>query len=260
MALSSLFYMEIRQNPLFNRLSDDCFQLILRHSGLLTLNKNELLFECGATANRFFMIRSGQIALFQVSTDGYEKIVDIIETGQIFAEAILFTHERRYPINARAVCGTELFYFDAQSFKGQLLQSSDLCMFMMAEMSSRLTAQTHEIVQLSIYDAQYRLINYLLEKSCKNKTLSCKPVVVLSATKSLLASRLSITPETFSRILARLKKQGLITIEDDTIILNDCQKLRHLINLSDSELPVESNNSDLNRAEEQPFCPCSEFL
>lgn len=244
MSLSQLFYREIRQHHLFENLSEDRFQFIAQHSGLLLLKKNELLFECGFEANHFFMVRTGQVTLFQVSSDGYEKIVDILESGQTFAEANMFSNEQSYCINARASCDSELFYFDAQKFKSQLKQSSELCFALMTDMSNRLKNKTQEIVELSIHDAQYRLVSYLLEKSYNGSDLSCQPVVILSTTKSLLASRLSITPETFSRILARLKKQGLISIKNDAIILSEPGKLRDLMGNCNS-LKGKAKKSDI---------------
>ncbi len=234
--LSPLLHLEIRQHHLFKRFSGVSFERILQHSGLLSLSKNEILFECGLEASHFFLIRSGQIIFFQTSSIGNEKIVGIFESGQIFAEAIMFTEDQCYPVNARATCDTELFYFNAQEFKTQLRKSSELCFSMMSEISSRLNAQTQEIIELSIYDAQHRLVRYLLEKSCKKNNQSSRPVVILSTTKYLLASRLSITPETLSRTLARLKKQGLIKIKDDVIILIEPQKLRALIGYCDSKI------------------------
>lgn len=229
MALNSLFYSEIRSHQLFNCLSDESFQLISQNSGLISLKKNEILFECAYEANYFFLVRTGQITYYQHSLDGNEKIIDIFEPNQTFAEACMFSESMYYPVNARATCNTEVFYFDLDKFKSQLYLSRDSCFAMMTVMSNRLKAQTQEIVELSIHDAQYRLVNYLLQKNCDQNDQFCQPVVKLSSTKSLLASRLSITPETFSRILARLKKRDLISIKEDVITLKEPGKLRELI-------------------------------
>ncbi len=241
MALNSLFYKEIRKHHLFNCLSDDCFRVISQHAGLLSLKKNEILFECGFEASHFFLIRTGQITLFQTSLDGNEKIVDIFSAGQSFAESSMFIDNKCYPVSARATCATALFYFDTEVFKSQLYHSRDSCFSMMADMSNRLKAQTQEIVELSIHDAQYRLVHYLLDNSCNMDEYSCLPVVKLSTTKSLLASRLSITPETFSRILARLKKQNFIIIKDDVIFLLDINRLKSLLGDCECEEGVKMN-------------------
>lgn len=229
MALNSLFYKEVCTHHLFHHLSDECFRIIAQNSGLISLKKNETLFECGFEASHFFLVRTGQITLFQTSLDGNEKIVDIYEPGQSFAETNMFIETKCYPVNARSTCDTDLFYFDSETFKSQLFSSNEACFSMMVEMSNRLRSQTQEIIELSIHDAQYRLVNYLLERSCDQNDQSCQAVIKLSTTKSLLASRLSITPETFSRILSRLKKQNLITIKDDVIVLIDPLSLRKLV-------------------------------
>ena len=99
----------------------------------------------------------------------------------------------------------------------------------MSELSQRINRKNQEIIELSLYDAQYRLINYLLKKCCKDGQESCQSIVKLSTTKSVLASRLSITSETLSRIFGILKNQGIISIEHEIISINEPKKLRNLI-------------------------------
>ncbi len=229
LTLSPLYYQEIRDHRLFNMLPKHCFDSVIQTAGILFLKKNELLYECGFKARQFFLIHSGQMALFQMSSEGNEKIISLYDSGDIFAEDSMFTDEKRYSTCARACSDTALFYFDAQNFKQQMNESYQLCLSMMEDMSSRIQQQTQEIVELSIYDAQYRLVSYLLKKGCKAGLESCQPVIVLSTTKTLLASRLSITPETFSRILSKLKKQGLISIDESEITLNEPEQLKQLI-------------------------------
>lgn len=226
MSLSKLFQQELRQHYLFRRLSDEAFQAILDRSGLLILKRNEMLFEAGNEASRFFLVRNGQMTLFQSSPDGNEKIVDIIGPGQAFAEAVMFMEGSRYPINSKATVDTELFYFDNIVFMKQLQNSSALCFSLMADMSARLKGLINEISELTIYNAKHRLISYLLGHI---SDLQDKPMIKLTASKSMIASRLSITPETFSRILSKLKKEGLISIEDETIILLKPEKLKESI-------------------------------
>lgn len=226
MSISKLFQQELRQHYLFRRLPDDAFDNILTQSNLTSLKRNEMLFEQGDDASRFFLVRSGQIMLFQTSPEGNEKVVDIIGPGQTFAEAVMFMEGNRYPVNARATGNTELFYFDNKAFIEQLHKSNALCFVMMADMSTRLKGLLTEISELTIYNAKHRLISYLLGHI---NDLQEQPTVKLTATKSMIASRLSITPETFSRIMSKLKKEGLITIEDETITLVQPDKLKEII-------------------------------
>jgi len=226
LSISKLFQQELRQHYLFRRLPDEAFNNILVQSNLTSLKRNETLFEQGDEASRFFLVRSGQIMLFQTSPEGHEKVVDIIGPGQTFAEAVMFMKGNRFPVNSRATCNTELFYFDSKAFIKQLQKSNALCFVMMADMSTRLKGLLTEISELTIYNAKHRLISYLLGHI---NDLQEKPTVKLTATKSMIASRLSITPETFSRIMSKLKKEGLISIDDETITLIQPEKLKEII-------------------------------
>ncbi|MCU7940326.1 MAG: Crp/Fnr family transcriptional regulator [gamma proteobacterium symbiont of Bathyaustriella thionipta] len=232
MSISKLFQQELRQHYLFRRLPDEAFNNILSQSNLTSLRRNETLFEQGDEASRFFLVRSGQIMLFQTSPEGNEKVVDIIGPGQTFAEAVMFMEGKRFPVNARATGNTELFYFDNNAFTEQLHKSNTLCFAMMADMSTRLKGLLTEISELTIYNAKHRLISYLLGHI---NDLQEQPTVKLTATKSMIASKLSITPETFSRIMSKLKKEGLITIEDETITLIQPDKLKEIIGESFSK-------------------------
>lgn len=226
MTLNSGHFHEIKQHYLFKSLPDDSVDTVINHSGLISLKKNELLFEYGSRANFFFLVRHGQISLSQTSSDGNEKIVDIFTSRQTFGETMMFVEDEHHLTSARAISDSEVFYFDIHTFKQQLCHSHESCCSLIMNMSKRVNDLTQEIIDLSIYNAQYRLISYLMKNICKYEEY---PVVVLSSTKSQLASRLSITPETFSRVLARLKKEQLIDLQEETIVLKEYHKLKELI-------------------------------
>ncbi len=111
MALNSLFYKEVRKHHLFSCLSEHAFQFISQYSWLISLKKNEILFESDQEANHLFLVRSGQVTLFQSSRDGNEKIVDIFDAGQSFAETTMFSDTQCYQVGARATCNSGIFFF-----------------------------------------------------------------------------------------------------------------------------------------------------
>lgn len=233
MHLKSLYQQEIREHRLFKAMSDANFQKLIKHCGLLRLKRNETLLQGQGTeqANYFYLVRNGQIDLFQNSPDGKEKITDIYESGQLFAESRIFSEDKYYSVNAKAIFDSQVFYFHAQHYKEQLKQSTELCFSIMTHMNNHIKSQTQEIIALTIYDAQYRLINYLLTKCCAGNIKNCRQVVILSTSKAILASSLSISSETFSRLLTKLKNQGLIMIDNETITLKEPDKLKAIIGL-----------------------------
>ena len=109
---------------LFESLDDGQLSEIVKSTYYVSLAVHERLFERGEHADRFYLLYSGQVKLFQVSAEGYEKIFEIIEPGQTFAEAIMFMEQHRYPVSVEAIYASELFSFDMSTFRNILKDSN----------------------------------------------------------------------------------------------------------------------------------------
>ncbi|MBE9561336.1 MAG: winged helix-turn-helix domain-containing protein [Proteobacteria bacterium] len=99
-------------------------------------------------------------------------------------------------------------------------------------MSQRLHMWINEIDQLTLQSATYRLINYLLYQVPDGNN-SYKIEFLIP--KHVIASRLSIQPETFSRILNSLNKAELIRVDARTIYIDNVDRL-HLYSLGNTGL------------------------
>jgi CRP-like cAMP-binding protein len=234
--LGAQIFAELRQAYLFADADDAELARLCRHMQPLSAHHGETLFRHGQPATRFFFVRRGQVKLFRVSPDGHEKIIEIIRPGQTFAEAVMFMGtEGRYPVNGEAITDCELFAFDQQTFLQVLRDSHDIGLGMLASMSRRLHMLVNQIDSLTLQNATYRVVMYLLELAPREARPGAD--IDLAVPKSALASRLAIQPETFSRLLARLRDQGLIEIHGQHVILRDVSGLRELVYLPAAEPP-----------------------
>lgn len=218
---------DMRQIYLFESLDDEQLDEVIQSAHYVKLAAHERLFERGEHAERFYILCSGQVKLFQVSIEGYEKIFEIIQPGQTFAEAIMFMQQAKYPVSVEAIDVSELYSFDMRTFRNILKDSNETCFHLMCTMSQRLHARVQEINSLALQNATYRLVNYLLDQ-IPDKALE-KPAIHLVSQKSVIASRLSIQPETFSRILSRLIKSGIISVSRQDISVHNVKGLREFI-------------------------------
>ncbi len=212
---------------LFEMLDERQMAKILQSSALISLNSRETLFEAGQAAQRFYLLKSGQIKLYCISADGDEKVMEIIHPSQTFAEAIIFMHKHAYPLSAEAIKKSELISFSMQTFKEILEQSTETCFRLMAGMSRRLHARIYEINNLTLHNATYRLVVFLLDQLPSEVFELSR--IHLTTPKSVVASRLAIQPETFSRILTRLSRTNLIEVDGNDITLLDVEGLRALL-------------------------------
>ncbi len=212
---------------LFEMLDDRQRTKILQSSTWINLASRETLFEAKQPAQRFYLLISGQIKLYCISAGGDEKVMEIIHPSQTFAEAIMFMHKRAYPLSAEAIKKSEVISFSMQTFKEVLEQSTETCFRLMAVMSQRLHARIDEINNLTLHNATYRLVVFLLDQLPPGVLELSR--IHLTTPKSVVASRLSIQPETFSRILMRLSRTGLIEVNGNDIMLLNVEGLRTLL-------------------------------
>ncbi len=219
---------ELRAAYLFAEVPEAALRELLRSARDLTLRAGETLFTQGERAEHFFFVRAGSIKLYRVSPEGDEKIIEITRPGQTFAEAVTFLGTGgRYPVNAQALQDSRLLAFSQKAFRELLAGSVEICFGMLASMSRRLHMLINQIESLTLQNATYRLVSYLLEQIPHGVQTS--PEIVLTTPKSAIAAHLAIQPETLSRLLKRLSDGGLIEIEGNHVTVRDAQALRNLV-------------------------------
>lgn len=222
------FNLELLQHiPLFEALNEEQMADILKSSRQISLPAKKCLFEKNTPASHFYLLLSGQVKLFSLSAEGDEKVIEIINPSQTFAEAIMFMPMHVYPVSAEAIKNSELYSFDMKQFREILENSKETCFRLLGTMGRQLHGKINDINNLTLHNATYRLVIYLLEQLPEGALALSS--IHLGATKSIIASRLSIKPETFSRILLRMSKQGLIEVHGNDITLIDVNGLRNLL-------------------------------
>jgi CRP/FNR family transcriptional regulator, dissimilatory nitrate respiration regulator len=214
---------------LFSVLDETQRQSIVAGTRRIVLEEGERLFDMGQPAERFYLVISGQIKLFRLSESGNEKIIEIMGPRMLFAEAVMFFAVKRYPINAAALTASEVYGFETRRFLELLRESNDLCFDLLGKLSLKLHGMINEIDRLTLQNATSRVVHFLLELLPDRHTESA--VVELPAPKYSIAALLSITPETFSRILHAMEHDGVIRVHGSTIAIPDVERLRHCHNM-----------------------------
>jgi len=219
----------LRQCVLLQPLEVDDFDKIVSISHAKQLTENSMLFKQGDALTDIYLLISGGIKLQRLAPSGDEKVIEIIRPGQTFAEAVLFSGGARYPVSAVTVLPSVVIGIQAKSYLTLLNSSNSLCLNLMAKLSQRLHWMVNEVDRLSLHNATFRLTCYLLSHISEDE--NDRTDVNLSVPKHVIASRLSITPETLSRSLKDLSRQGLIKLDGAQIDLVNVDKLRQLISL-----------------------------
>ncbi len=213
---------ELRDAYIFAQLDDDQLQRVGQMCRRISLNDGETLFEMGDEAKRFFLVQSGHMKLYRLSVSGNEKVIEVVSPGHTFAEALMFGERPRYPVTAAAIGATRLIAVESRPFLDLLSESTATCFRLMTDMSVRLRRMIKEIDDLTLQSARSRVAGYLWGMA---NVRGARDEVELEMPKGVLASRLSIKPETFSRILHAFSDEGLVRVEGGRIRILDAAGL-----------------------------------
>lgn len=210
----------MRHHHLFQRLPEEALRELCSRAHLRRLETGNTLFHQGDKAERFYFLAEGQIKLHRSLGNGRDKLVEVIKAGNSFAEALLFTGAKIYPVSASALKDSVLVSIEGASYRQLLEEHPQIALDILATLSVRLHQRLNEIDTLTLANAGQRVIRFLLLEQESNGG-----IIDFDVPKCLVASRLGIQPETFSRILHRFVDAGLIRIDRRRIHVLDQQAL-----------------------------------
>ena len=211
--------------PLFTDLSRPELERLALGCQLRRLSRGDTVFRVGEPCEEFHVTVTGQVELFAISPAGQEKVIELVGPGNSFAEALMFTG-KPYIINAQALSDTLLLTVKKEAVVGEIERDPRFAMRMLAGISRRLHGLVHDVEAYALHSGVQRVIGYLLRDQIAEDCVSGEVITVsLPVSKATIASRLSLTPEYFSRVLHELEAAGLVRIDKRDVHILDVQRL-----------------------------------
>ncbi|SEO45705.1 Crp/Fnr family transcriptional regulator [Aquisalimonas asiatica] len=212
--------------PLFRHLPGEVLDGLAKRVRRVRHDSGDILFHQGDPAHHFFLLEQGLIKLARNSAEGLEKVVHLVRPGETFAEAVMFMDARNYPVTAQILEPAEVLSIPSDDYRTLLRNDSDACMALLADLSMRLHSRLEDIDQLTLQQSRPRVARYLLTQA--SASLQPGDPVQLPAPKHVIASRLSMSPETLSRILHELNARGVLEVRHREVVVHDPDGLRAL--------------------------------
>lgn len=204
----------LRRVYLFEDLSTQLLRNVTEGMREVPLGADQWLCLCGDAADSFYLVLEGEVALLRHSEEGGEFIVAIIGAGELFAEDLVFLDHPRHLLSARALGACQVAEFDRRRFRSCLEQDPTLLYKLLHTLHRRTALLLDEIERVTVRTATERLMAFL-EAQAASKSSAAQRIP-----KRVLASRLSIRPETLSRILAKLKACRRLEEADGCLFLS----------------------------------------
>jgi CRP-like cAMP-binding protein len=211
--------------PLFQEMDGDELHRLAAGCSPTRLSRGDMVFRVGEPCEAFHVMVTGQVKLFAVSPAGQEKVIEIVGPGQSFAEALMFSN-RAYIVNAQALADSLVLSVGKQAVLDEIVRDSRFALRMLAGISRRLHGMVRDVQAYALHSGAQRIIGYLLRDANAEET-HCDEAftVTLPVSKATIASRLSLTPEYFSRVLHEFEAAGLVRIDKRDVHILDPKRL-----------------------------------
>ena len=214
----------LRSAAIFQSLSQTDLMPIANASKRVAHTANTPLFAEQDPAKYFYLVLTGSVRLYRLTPDGKEKVIEIIRAGETFAESVALL-DKPYPVFANTIEASEMIQIPAAEIRNLMAQNTGLSLKMLASLSLRVHKFINDIHALSMSSAQQKVAGYFLAFLSDETT---EQRIELPSKKSIVASRLGLQPETFSRVLGKMKDRGVIREDESGIVVMQPEKLREL--------------------------------
>jgi CRP-like cAMP-binding protein len=178
-------------------------------------DKGDVIFYDGDEGNGFYLVATGSVSVYKLSSEGKEQILHIVKEGDTIGAVPVFSG-KSFPANARAISKSHLLFFDRKKFIQLITNKPSLTMNILALLSMRLREFTIQVENLSLKEIPGRLAAYLLYLSQEQGD---KYLIKLNISKIQLANLLGTGPESLSRALGNMKSRKLVEEEGANIRL-----------------------------------------
>ncbi len=216
----------LRKTPLFASLTEKEMEALARRVATRRSERGELLFSEGDPCTGLFLIASGKIRIFKLSSSGREQVLAVEGPGSSFAELPVFDGGT-YPASASVLEDAELLFISRKDFQNFCLEHPDVALKVIAVVGSRLRRLVGIIEELSFTTVRQRLIALILRLARENGA-SSEAGISIELTKSHheLASELGTVRELVSRNLGRLQAEGFLQVDGRNITVKDLPGLQ----------------------------------
>lgn len=206
--------------PLFQQLTEAEQQtiesIVIHHH----VQAGEIIFSAGDSIDELTIIATGQVKVYQLSENGREQLLYLLQAGDFEGESALFTKDHRQSF-AQALLPTEVCQIRRDDFQKLMKQYPSISLNLLNEFGNRITSLEKRTTQAATESVESRLADYLVETCAAAQTATFR----LPIKKKDLATYLGTTPETISRKLKEFEDHGWISQDAKQITIEDSDSL-----------------------------------
>ncbi len=185
-----------------------------------SFRKGQLLFSAEDCCDKIFILRAGAVKLFHQDPGGKELIVSIASPGDVLS--LPRRRGEKFGISAAALADGEYCAFSREELRFLLVRFPGLGLFLLDQAQELLARSYAALEKIGLLRAEERLAATLLELArlaggCPREGI----VIEIPVNLNILAGLSGVVPETAARVLARWKRDGVVSLKRRRLVLKD---------------------------------------
>lgn len=218
----------VMEVPWLAPLDEATIETLLDSARVRVVPSREWLFRQDEPAHWLFLVVGGSVRLLRSAGDGRVATIRCVERGGTLGELSMVSTAGRYLYSAEALKRCNVLALPTAACREVLDQYPPCRAEYMGRLCLELTERLEDLALLTRADAMSRLVSFLLRQLPRVRGKGPR-VVRLSVPRCWLAEQLAMTPETLSRLLARLREQGVIDADRRRLVILDEGRLRAML-------------------------------
>ncbi len=215
----------VRDVPVFAHMETDVAAAVLAGAVPKRWDRGCSVIIQGEPADAFYVILEGWVKLYRLLPDGNEAVVSVMTAGESFAEAVMFMGGH-FPVAADTVTEARLLRIDASTLRAAMKADGRVAVALLASIAHHTETLSEQVELIKALAAPQRVADFLVGNARRTLGSDAEGRVALKLPydKALIARRLGMTPESFSRALATLRGQG-VKVSRDAVEIADLERL-----------------------------------
>ncbi len=219
----------LKKIGLFFKLSSKNLNKIAKIAYIQNYKKEEKIFSEGDEGDKLYIVISGLIKIFKISSGERIKTLALLKKGDFFGEMAILDKELR-SATAQAMEDTDMMVIDNNSFRLLLKDNSEILFNIIETLCFRLRESNRHIHIITFQNIMGRTASALLDLASRCGEKTQKGIKInLEITHQELANLVGTAREIITKVLSSFKRNGYLSIDDHYIIIIDEEKLKEVI-------------------------------
>ena len=213
-------------------LSDEQMEDLAKRAPDTFLDQDHILYTPKEGTERLFILKQGRVQLYEVSAEGEEITLSVIEDGNIFGEMVL-TGQSLKGLHVRALTPSTVVSLRREHLERLILNTPEVGLRLVRDLAERLHALEARYADIIGKDVPARLATLILMLVDSEGVVSSESLrIPTHYTHDQLASMIGCKRVAVTRAFRKLEEGGAVELKDRRIVVKDIDALNGMAEAS----------------------------